>query len=214
MPFRPGLAQIAMLLVVALEATTPFAQPVLARTDAAGAADAQHPATGGMRVSVAEVALTGNDDSAALLGSRRLIVPIAGIPRASLRDTFNEPRGARRHEAIDIIAPRGTPVVAVGDGRVAKLFDSVPGGRAVYLFDTDEKFAYYYAHLESYARGLKEGQPVRRGDLVGYVGTTGNATIGAPHLHFAIFRLGPERRWWQGTAVNPYGFLNDPEPSR
>ena len=213
MPFRPGLALLALLLFLALEATTPIGQPAMASADAAGATDAQHPTTGAIGVKVAEAGPTGSDDSAALLRARRLIVPIAGMPRASLRDTFNEPRGAHRHEALDIIAPRGTPVIAVGDGRVAKLFDSVPGGRAVYLFDTDEKFAYYYAHLESYARGLKEGLPVRRGDLVGYVGTTGNATTGAPHLHFAIFRLGPERRWWQGTAVNPYGFLNDPEPS-
>jgi len=209
-PFRPGFAQVTLLLFIALEATTPIGQSASAGTDAAGAADARDPATGAIRVSVAEFGPTGADDSVALLRSRRLIVPIAGIPRASLRDTFNDPRGGYRHEAIDIIAPRGTPVVAVGDGRVVKLFNSVAGGYTVYQFDPDEKFAYYYAHLDSYARGLKEGMPVRRGDLLGYVGYTGNAMSRAPHLHFAIFRLGPERRWWQGTPVNPYALLNDP----
>jgi len=211
-PFRAGLAQVVLLPFIALGASTPFGQSAVAETGTADGTDAQYPATGASSVSVAAVALAGSDDSAALLESRRLIVPIAGIPRASLRDSFNEPRGASRHEAIDIIAPRGTPVVAVGDGHVVKLFESVAGGHALYVFDTDERFAYYYAHLESYARGLKEGLPVRRGDLLGYVGATGNATTGAPHLHFAIFRLGPERHWWQGTPVNPYAFLHDPVP--
>jgi peptidoglycan LD-endopeptidase LytH len=149
------------------------------------------------------------EDSALLLATRGLIIPIAGVSRAGLRDSFNERRGASRHEAIDIPAPRGSPVVAAGDGRVVKLFTSVPGGRTVYQFDPDEKFAYYYGHLDAYAAGLSEGTTLRRGDLLGYVGTTGNAAPDAPHLHFAIFRLGPERHWWQGTAVNPYPYLND-----
>ena len=212
MLFRPLLTQGTLLLFIVLEATTSLGQLADARTGAAGAAAAQYPAAGGIRVSVAEAAPTGNDDAVAVLRARRLIVPVAGIPRASLRDSFNDPRGANRHEAIDIIASRGTPVVAVGDGAVVKLFDSVAGGRAVYQFDPEGKFAYYYAHLESYARGLKEGMVVRRGDLLGYVGSTGNAAAGVPHLHFAIFRLGPERHWWQGTPVNPYALLNDPEP--
>ena len=119
--------------------------------------------------------IAANDDSAALLASRALIIPIAGVPRASLRDTFDERRGSGRHEAIDIAAPRGTPVLAVGDGRIVKLFESVPGGHTVYQFDPDEKFAYYYAHLDGYAAGLKEGMPVKRGEVIGYVGTSGIA---------------------------------------
>jgi len=153
--------------------------------------------------------IAADDDSAGLLASRTLIVPVVGVPRSKLRDTFDERRGATRHEAIDIAAPRGTPVLAVGDGRIAKLFESVPGGHTVYQFDPDEKFAYYYAHLDGYAAGLKEGMPVKRGEVIGYVGTSGNAPPEAPHLHFAIFRLGPERHWWKGTPVNPYAFLND-----
>ena len=148
-------------------------------------------------------------DDADLLAARRLLIPVVGAARANLRDTFDERRGATRHEAIDIAAPRGTPVVAAGDGRVVKLFKSVPGGLTVYQFDPDEKFAYYYAHLDQYAEGLAEGMILKRGDPLGYVGSTGNASPDAPHLHFAIFRLGPDRRWWAGTPLNPYPFLND-----
>ena len=148
-------------------------------------------------------------DIAAMLTAARLIIPVAGVTRQSLHDSFNECRGMHRHEAIDIAAPYRTPVIAVGEGRVAKLFDSVPGGLTIYQFDPDERFAYYYAHLDAYAPGLSEGAKLERGDLLGYVGVTGNAAAGAPHLHFAIFRLGPDRHWWQGEAVNPYPFLDD-----
>lgn len=150
-------------------------------------------------------------DSVQLLAAARLIVPVAGVARASLRDSFDEGRGAHRHEAIDIAAPLRTPVIAAGPGRIAKLFESVPGGHTIYQFDSAERFAYYYAHLDAYAFGLHEGMQVQRGDLLGYVGVTGNAPPGAPHLHFAIFRLGPEKRWWQGEAINPYPFLGDVE---
>ena len=105
------------------------------------------------------------------------------------------------------MAPRGTPVVAVDDGKVVKLFNSKPGGLTVYQFDPDEKLAYYYAHLDRYAPGLAEGTVVKRGDVIGYVGSTGNANPDAPHLHFAVFVLGPEKRWWQGTPINPYPLL-------
>ncbi|MBV2134312.1 M23 family metallopeptidase [Pseudomonas sp. MAP12] len=148
-------------------------------------------------------------EDAARLTAAGLIVPVDGVPRENLRDSFNECRGLHRHEAIDIAAPLGTPVIAAGDGQVVKLFNSVPGGLTIYQFDPDEQFAYYYAHLNAYAPGLSEGAKLKRGDLLGYVGTTGNAAAAAPHLHFAIFRLGPERQWWQGAAVNPYPFLND-----
>ena len=211
MSLRSAAARGTLVIVIALEAATPLGQAAVTEAGVAGVADARYPAHSAVCMSSAEGAITDHDDSGALLASRRLIVPIAGSARASLRDTFNERRGASRHEAIDIAAPRGTPVVAVGDGRVVKLFNSVPGEYTVYQFDPDEKFAYYYAHLEAYAEGLKEDMPVKRGDVLGYVGTTGNTAADAPHLHFAIFRLGPERHWWQGTPVNPYAFLNDPE---
>lgn len=137
-----------------------------------------------------------------------LLIPVSGIPAEQLDDSFADGRGGTRvHEAIDIMAPTGTPVVAAADGRIVKLFTSVPGGLTIYQFDPGETLAYYYAHLQRYADGLVEGQEVRRGDVIGYVGSTGNADPSAPHLHFAIFMLGPEKNWWQGTAVNPYPLL-------
>jgi peptidoglycan LD-endopeptidase LytH len=136
-----------------------------------------------------------------------MIVPVAGVERSSLRDMYDEARGGRRHEAIDILAPRGTPVVATDDGEVKKLFTSKPGGLTVYQFDRDQRFCYYYAHLDRYAPGLREGQMLKRGEVLGYVGTTGNAPKDTPHLHFALIRLDKEKRWWKGTYVNPYPYL-------
>ena len=142
-----------------------------------------------------------------LLAARQLAVPVAGTDKSKLYDSFRDGRGGRKHQAIDIHAPRGTPVIAAGDGCVVKLFRSIPGGLTVYQFDPEGNYAYYYAHLERYADEVKEGTQVQRGDVLGYVGTSGNASANAPHLHFAIFRLGPDKRWWQGTAVNPYAVL-------
>ncbi len=137
-----------------------------------------------------------------------LLIPVAGIQAKQLTDTFNDARGGGRvHDAMDIMAPKGTPVVAVNDGKVVKLFNSKQGGLTVYQFNPEETHAYYYAHLDSYAVGIKEGDLLKRGDLIGYVGSTGNASPEAPHLHFAIFVLGPEKKWWQGTAINPYPLL-------
>lgn len=142
------------------------------------------------------------------LKGRSLSLPIAGYRLMDVKDTFHETRGGqRRHEAIDILAPHGTPVVAVDDGAVVKLFTSEQGGLTVYQFDERERFCYYYAHLDRYAEGLKEGTILKRGDRVGYVGTTGNAPKGTPHLHFAIFKLGAEKRWWEGTPLNPFPFF-------
>ena len=137
-------------------------------------------------------------------------LPITGLTSKDLRDTFNEARGTeRKHEAQDILAPRGTPVLAVDNGVVKKLFLSKPGGITLYQFDPSERYCYYYAHLERYAEGVKEGMKVTRGQLLGYVGSTGNADPGTPHLHFAIFELGPDKQWWKGTPVNPYPLLTD-----
>jgi murein DD-endopeptidase MepM/ murein hydrolase activator NlpD len=138
----------------------------------------------------------------------KLLVPVDAMPFSRLTDTFDQPRGTERHhEALDIMAPKGTKVVATADGRVAKLFTSKPGGLTVYQFDPTEKYAYYYAHLDRYADGLQEGAQIKRGDLIGYVGTTGNADPNAPHLHFAVFELTPEKQWWKGTPVDPYPLM-------
>ena len=143
-----------------------------------------------------------------------LLVPVQGITAKQLRDTFDEGRDGKKrgHEAIDILAPRGTPVLAVDDGRIAKLFLSRLGGITIYQFDSAGQFAYYYAHLDRYSAGLAEGQTVRRGSVIGYVGFTGNTTPDAPHLHFAIFRLGPEKQWWKGEPINPFGYLGGRKP--
>lgn len=138
---------------------------------------------------------------------RAMIIPVAGVSRSAIRDMFDDARGGRRHEAIDIMAPTGTPVIATDDGIVKKLFTSKPGGLTVYQFDPDQRFCYYYAHLDRYAPGLHEGQNLKRGEVLGYVGTTGNAPKNAPHLHFALIRLDKDRRWWKGTYVNPYPLL-------
>jgi murein DD-endopeptidase MepM/ murein hydrolase activator NlpD len=142
------------------------------------------------------------------LAKRDLLVPVQGIARKALTDTFDDARSSGRvHDAIDIMAPRNTPVLAVEDGRIAKLFTSDLGGLTIYQFDPTETYSYYYAHLDHYAPGIKEGDRIARGQVIGYVGSTGNASPDGPHLHFAIARLGPEKRWWQGQAINPYPIL-------
>jgi murein DD-endopeptidase MepM/ murein hydrolase activator NlpD len=137
----------------------------------------------------------------------RLGMPIVGVDPQKLADTFQEARGGHPHEALDIPAPRGTPVRAVAEGNVAKLFNSKDGGLTVYQFDDTQQYNFYYAHLDSYAPGLKEGMLLRKGDTIGYVGTTGDAPQNSPHLHFAVFRLGPEKQWWKGEAVDPLPML-------
>lgn len=164
---------------------------------------ARHAAALLLLASLARPALALEDP----LSSRKLVFPVHGVDPSQVRDTFDERRGKTRHEALDIAAQRGTPVLAVDDGRVAKLFKSVPGGNTIYQFDPSERYAYYYAHLDRYAPGLIEGARVKRGDVIGYVGNTGNASAGPPHLHFAIFKLGPERKWWRGEAINPYPYF-------
>lgn len=148
---------------------------------------------------------------APVAGLQPLLIPVQGVGAAQLQDTFTDSRAqGRSHEAIDIMAPAGTPVLAVADGTVEKLFTSDAGGLTLYQFEPSGRYAYYYAHLQGYAPGLAEKQALRRGDVIGYVGSTGNANPVAPHLHFAVFELGPERRWWQGTAINPYPLLHRP----
>ncbi len=148
------------------------------------------------------------------LRARGLLVPVQSVAPAQLADSYLQARagGERAHEALDIAAPRGTPVLAVEDGRIAKLFLSRPGGITVYQFDPAGEFAYYYAHLDRYEAGLAEGMQVRKGQVIGYVGSTGNASPEAPHLHFAIFRLDPQRQWWRGTPINPFGVWRQAAP--
>lgn len=139
------------------------------------------------------------------LRDRHLALPIAGLSAKDLRSSFDEKRGSsRRHEAIDILAPRNTPILAVEDGTVARLFQSDAGGITIYQFDPTTTYVYYYAHLERYAAGLDEGDRIKRHQVIGYVGTSGNAPKDTPHLHFAIFKLTEKKRWWEGAPIDPY----------
>ena len=142
------------------------------------------------------------------LAARGLTIPVQGVSAAALIRSYHDARsGGREHEALDILAPRSTPVVAVEDGVIAKLFFSKAGGNTIYQFDPGREYSYYYAHLERYADGLKDGDTVRRGQTLGYVGTSGNAPAGTPHLHFAIFRLTADKHWWEGTPIDPFEIL-------
>lgn len=136
---------------------------------------------------------------------RELAIPVSGVAASALYDTFSELRGGTRpHEALDILAPRGTPVLSATNGRVLKLFDSKAGGLMVYAADSSEKFILMYGHLDAYAPGLSEGQALTRGQQIGVVGTTGNAPANTPHLHFAIARSDDVKQWWKGSPVNPF----------
>ena len=208
---------------VASAPETPASEPSAPAEDASRARTMTEPATGpvipgsepslsppaGLPTNPAmpgQAARTEGDPSG--LAGRRFALPVANAKPDDIIDTYNQARGnERRHEAAYIMAPRGTPVYAVDNGIVRKLFNSVPGGLTVYQFDSTERYCYYYAHLDRYAEGLREGMLLKRGDLVGYVGSTGNADPSAPHLHFAVFELGPEKKWHEGKPINPYPLL-------
>ena len=152
---------------------------------------------------------TVTDADLAALRSRGLGVPVQGVRAADVPDTFNERRGGgtRPHQALDILASRGTPVLAADDGRVIKLFTSKAGGLTIYVLAPDGRLMAYYAHLDRYRDGLTEGAAVRRGDVIGYVGSTGDADPNAPHLHFALAVVSDSHRWWAGTPIDPKPYL-------
>ncbi|WP_343527124.1 M23 family metallopeptidase [Sphingomonas sp.] len=142
-------------------------------------------------------------------GAAALVMPVAGYPVARLHHDWGDPRegGARRHQGIDLMAPAGTPVVAALAGTVEKLFDSDRGGHTLYIRSPDRRWMLYYAHLRGYAPGLAEGQGVRQGQVVGYVGDSGNAGEGNMHLHFAVNWMRAGDGWWQGEPIDPYPLL-------
>jgi murein DD-endopeptidase MepM/ murein hydrolase activator NlpD len=143
-----------------------------------------------------------------VVGPAGLAIPVVGVRADQLQDTFDDARSAgRRHDAIDIMAAEGTPVIAAADGTIEKLFNSARGGTTLYERSPDGNWVYYYAHLSAYAPGLAEGQQVKRGQVIARVGHTGDASAAGPHLHFAINRMAPGERWWNGTAINPYPLL-------
>jgi len=151
-----------------------------------------------------------------VVGPAGLAIPVEGVKQADLVDTFTAARaGGRVHDAIDIMAAEGTPVIAAADGTIEKLFFSNGGGGiTIYERSADGKWMYYYAHLQAYAPGLAEGQRVRQGQVIARVGHTGNASPDGPHLHFAINRMAPGQHWWQGDPINPYPLLAGKQVNR
>ena len=146
---------------------------------------------------------------AAMPAGGGLIIPVAGITPDKLADSWGDARGdgTRQHHAIDILAPRGTPVLAAAGGTVEKIFESRNGGHTIYIRRADPAWQDYYAHLDSYAPGLREGQTVTQGQQIGQVGSTGDASAEAPHLHYEIHRMAPGDGWWKGAEINPYPVL-------
>jgi murein DD-endopeptidase MepM/ murein hydrolase activator NlpD len=142
--------------------------------------------------------------------ARRLTIPVAGVKAEDLLDTFDDLRGTRKHEALDIPAPRGTPVLSADDGKLLRLYTSERGGLMIYAADATERFILMYAHLDGYADGMRDGVALKRGQVIGYVGTTGNAPPNLPHLHFAIARSSDVSKWWQGTPVDPFPLFTRP----
>ncbi len=163
----------------------------------------------GLLLYARQVDASPREGSAETAAQGRLVVPVEGVRREQLSDTWGQSReaGARAHEAIDIMAPRGTRVLAAAAGTVEKLFVSVRGGTTIYVRSPDRRTIYYYAHLDAYAPGLAERQQIHAGQVIAFVGSTGDASPDAPHLHFAMSTARPDEGWWQGQAINPYPLL-------
>lgn len=151
---------------------------------------------------------------ASIQGPGALIIPVAGVRPDQLVDTFQDARGNRTHGALDIMAPRGTLVLAAAPGKVEKIFESEAGGRTAYIRTDDGRWIQYFAHLDSYAEGLREGLHVTRGQIIGTVGSSGNANPEGPHLHFELKRMQPGEKWYEGRGINPYPLLAGWPPAR
>ena len=188
MPSITSLRPLAAAALLALGACARHAPPVVRPT---------------VPAAVAGVA----DADMEYLRAEQPLLPVAGVAPRSVADSYTASRGARQHLALDIMAPHGTPVLAAVDGRVWKLRSNALGGTTIYAVDREERFVFYYAHLQGYRDGLTEGTKLAKGDVIGYVGSTGNASAGAPHLHFQLSRLGPDHKWWTGTPLNPWPLL-------
>lgn len=204
------LSTIAATATITSAAWILFGAVWVTRTVPSAAPATQMAATGagsGRVVAAATRTLTAN--------SRGLEVPVAGVETEQLRDTFEDARGggSRLHQALDIMAPRGTPVIAAAAGTVEKLFHSNAGGNTIYVRSPDRATLFYYAHLDRYAGGLREGQMVAKGQALGEVGSTGDASPEAPHLHFEIMQTTPNSKWYDSaTSVDPYPLLTGKQP--
>lgn len=183
----PAAASLVAALLVAACARRPVVAPAPERAEAAAdAADVEY------------------------LRERHLVIPVAGADMTRVRDTFDSGRsGGRTHHALDILAPRGTPVLAADDGRVLRVSHNSLGGKTVYAIDSEGRMVYYYAHLDRYADPLAAGMRLVKGDTIGFVGTTGNAPKNTPHLHFQIMRMPADGKYWAGEPIDPWPILEE-----
>ena len=212
---RVSLAAAALLLVGCTRPRVPIVAaptpaPSSPTTRSASSGGAASSASNGAAVPLATAAVLGGSLEADVeyLRAHRLQVPVSGIRPEQLEDSFDTPRdGTRRHRAIDILAPRGTPVLAADDGRVLRVSWNSAGGNTVYATDVEGRIVYYYAHLDHYRESLAAGMPLAKGDTIGFVGTTGNAPKDIPHLHFQIMRMPHDGKYWNGEPINPFGIL-------
>ena len=190
-------------LLIAIACSACSRQLAVARPSPAGAAPGPRVVLAGAPT-LGRSAVSGSDALNYVL-TRVLEIPVAGRTAEQLQDTFDEGRdGGRVHRALDILAPRGTPVLAADSGRVLRVKSNSLGGNTIYATDPQGRIVYYYAHLDAYQRGLVEGQVLARGDTLGFVGTTGNAPKDTPHLHFQVMRMPPDGKYWDGEPINPY----------
>jgi putative YhbY family RNA-binding protein len=204
-PRRPVTARaFRPLLAALLGACAPALRPLPPVASLPAPVEREAPPTRPTAPAAPNAAATVSAADLAYLGARALMVPVAGVRPDRVPDTFNSARsGGRVHRAVDILAPRGTPVLAADSGRVYRMRANALGGITIYATDPGERFVYYYAHLDHYRDGLAEGVPVAKGEVLGYVGTTGNAPPDTPHLHFQVMRIREARRWWDGIPVDP-----------
>ncbi len=197
------MRHVLSALILALAATG------CARHAYSVAAPSPAPAHTASRVTLAGAALgrsaVSSSEAVNYILSRGMEIPVAGKTLEQLQDTFDEGRdGGRVHRALDILAPRGTPVIAADSGRLLRISFNALGGNSIYATDPLGRVVYYYAHLDAYQPGLVQGAPVARGDTLGFVGTTGNAPKDTPHLHFQVMRMPPDGKYWDGDPINPY----------
>ena len=216
-PRIPAVLGALLLATACLQSPAPIVVPapdaapaVASGPAAADAAPASEANPAPPAASAAPTRYSVATGAEATLASHDLMLPVAGVSPDQLHDSFDAPReGNRFHHAIDIMAPRGTPVLAADDGRVLRVSSNNLGGLTVYTVDRSGQFVYYYAHLEGYARGLKSGHIVFKGDTLGFVGTTGDAPDNAPHLHFQILRMPPNGKYWEGDPIDPFPLLSE-----
>jgi murein DD-endopeptidase MepM/ murein hydrolase activator NlpD len=198
------VTRLAALCALALAACGPTLTPLTPRGPVPAVVDIVDPETAPVPVTTPAAAAVSARADAEYFDERPLMVPVSGVAPAALRDSYNDARsGGRTHRALDIPARRGTPVIAAADGTILSMRQNTLGGTTLYLLDSQRRFVYYYAHLERYHDRMSQGVEVRQGDVLGYVGTSGNAPRNFPHLHFQALRVDPSRRdWWNGTPVD------------